>query len=178
MAQSGHQRAVNQLLGPGEFAAMRATPAPMHLGRRNVYACRMSNQFILFLASAVLVVHAGVVLFIVGGLILIVLGGRYRWPWVRNFWFRALHLAAIVYVVAESWLGIVCPLTDLEQWLRARAGQPIHEGDFIAFWLGKLLFYQAEPWVFIAAYSIFALAVVYSWVTVRPRPLKRRIRID
>jgi hypothetical protein len=157
---------------------MRATPAPMHLARRNVYACRMSTQTYLFLANAVLAVHAGVVLFIVGGLILILVGGAVRWAWVRKPWFRVLHLAAIAYVVVESWLGIACPLTELEQWLRGRAGTPTHEGDFIAFWLGKLLFYQAQPWVFIAAYSVFALAVAWSWVSVRPGPLKRRAGID
>ena len=130
------------------------------------------------LANGVLAVHAGIVFFIVAGLVLILAGGRYRWRWVRNFWFRVVHLSAIVYVVAESWLGIVCPLTDLEQRLRERAGQPVHEGDFIAFWLNKLLFYQAEPWVFIAAYSAFASLVICSWVMVRPARLKRCVRID
>lgn len=128
----------------------------------------MSNQSYHYLANAVLLAHVGVVLFIVAGLVLILVGGRLGWRWVRNFWFRLLHLCAIGYVAAESWLGIVCPLTDLEQWLRQRAGQPVHDGDFIAFWLGKLLFYQAEPWVFIAAYSAFALLVIGSWITVRP----------
>jgi hypothetical protein len=128
----------------------------------------MSNQTYQYLANAVLLAHAGVVLFIVGGLFLILAGGRFGWRWVRSFWFRLLHLCAIGYVVAESWLGIVCPLTDLEQWLRQRAGQPVHEGDFISFWLGKLLFYQAEPWVFIVAYSAFAVLVIGSWIKVRP----------
>ena len=138
----------------------------------------MSPRSYQWLANAVLVAHAGVVLFIVAGLVLVLIGARCRWRWVRNFRFRVFHLAAIVYVVAESWLGIVCPLTDLEQWLRERAGQPVHAGDFIAFWLGKLLFYQAAPWVFIAAYSAFALLVVYSWLRVRPARLKRCDDID
>lgn len=138
----------------------------------------MPPQSYQLLANAVLVAHAGVVLFIIAGLVLILVGGRYGWQWVRNFWFRVLHLSAIVYVVAESWLGIVCPLTDLEQWLRERAGQPGHEGDFIVFWLAKLLFYQAEPWVFIAAYSAFALLVMFSWVMVRPRSRNRCVRSD
>lgn len=136
----------------------------------------MSNQTYQYLANAVLLAHVGVVLFIVAGLVLILVGGRFGWRWVRNCWFRVLHLCAIGYVVAESWLGIVCPLTELEQWLRQRAGQPVHEGDFIAFWLGKLLFYQAEPWVFIAGYSVFAVLVLCSWLMVRPGPMSRRGR--
>lgn len=138
----------------------------------------MSNQSYQLLANAVLIAHVAIVLFIVAGLVLILLGGRLGWRWVRNFWLRTLHLAAIGYVAAESWLDIVCPLTSLEQWLRARAGQPTHAGDFIAFWLGKLLFYAASPWVFIAAYSGFALLVIASWVIVRPEAMQRRHRID
>jgi hypothetical protein len=128
----------------------------------------MSSHSYQVLANCVLVAHFGLVLFITGGLILILLGGRYRWSWVRNFWFRLAHLGAIGYVVAESWLGIVCPLTNIEQWLRERAGQLSYEGDFIAYWLGRLIFYQAPPWVFIATYSAFALLVVVSWATVPP----------
>lgn len=121
------------------------------------------------LANAVLTLHVGVVLFVVAGLILTLVGGALRWRWVRNFWFRAAHLAAIAYVALQSWFDIVCPLTTLEQWLRMQAGQVAYEGDFIGYWLGKLLFYQGPPWVFIAAYSMFGLLVVWSWFAVRPR---------
>jgi hypothetical protein len=129
----------------------------------------MSSEFYAILANGVLVAHFGVVLFIIFGLILVLLGGRYRWAWVRNFWFRISHLCAIGYVVAESWLGIVCPLTNLEQGLRARAGQVAYQDDFIAHWLGNVMFYQAPPLSFIAVYSLFALLVVVSWAIVRPR---------
>ena len=74
------------------------------------------------LADAVLVLHTGIVLFVVGGLLLVVLGNWRGWPWVNRPWFRLAHLAAITAVVAESWLGLTCPLTTLEWWLRARAG--------------------------------------------------------
>jgi hypothetical protein len=120
------------------------------------------------LADAVLMAHVGVVLFIIGGLLLTLLGAARRWAWVRNFWFRALHLAAIAYVALEAWLGIVCPLTTLELWLRAQGGQAGYDGDFIAHWMRQLLFYEAPPWVFIAAYSAFGALVVLSWCLVRP----------
>lgn len=129
----------------------------------------MTNAFYLFLANAVLIAHLGVVLFIIGALVLTLLGGWRGWDWVRNVWFRSLHLAGIAYVALEAWLGIVCPLTTLELWLRSRAGQAIYDGDFIAYWLRKLLFYEAEPWVFIAAYTVFGLLVALSWMLVPPR---------
>jgi hypothetical protein len=128
----------------------------------------MNNFTYRVLADAVLVVHVGVVLFVVGGLVLIFLGGRWRWRWVRNLWVRVLHLGAIACVAAESWLGIVCPLTTLEQWARERGGLQGYRGDFIAFWLGKLLFYEAPPWMFIVAYSLFGLLVAVGWMLVRP----------
>ncbi len=134
----------------------------------------MGKQSYQFLANAVLVAHAALVLFIVAGLVLILLGGRYRWQWVRNFRFRLVHLAAIGYVAAESWFGIDCPLTTLEQSLRLRAGQGGFEDDFIAHWVSQLLFYHAEPWVFTAAYSLFGLLVAASWLLVRPAPRARQ----
>ena len=67
-----------------------------------------------FLADAVLVLHFGIVVFVVGGLVLVVAGNALRWRWVNAFGFRLAHLAAIAVVVAQSWLGEVCPLTTLE----------------------------------------------------------------
>jgi hypothetical protein len=126
-------------------------------------ALAMSSTLYAGLANAVLILHVGIVLFITGMLVLTIVGGLCRWSWVRNFWLRALHLLGIGYVAMEAWLGIVCPLTTLEQWLRERAGQAVYGGDFVAHWLRKFMFYQAEPWVFIAVYSAFGLLVLLGW---------------
>lgn len=127
-------------------------------------------------ADAVLVLHAAVVLFVVGGLVLVVAGnllrhaaGGPRWPWVNRSWFRLLHGAAIATVVAQAWLGITCPLTTLEWWLRAQAGQAMPDQGFIELWLHRLLFYAAPPWVFAAAYTGFGLAVAAAWWHWPPR---------
>lgn len=135
----------------------------------------MSNvsTFYAVLANGVLILHIGTVLFIVAGLVLTLAGGALGWRWVRNVWFRSAHLAAIVVVAMEAWAGIVCPLTTLEQWLRLQAGEAAYSGDFIAHWLGRLLYYQAEPWVFILLYSAFGLLVAASWYLVRPGSLTR-----
>ena len=115
------------------------------------------------LADAVLVLHAAVVLFVVGGLVLVLLGNWRGWPWVNRPWFRLAHLAAITVVVAESWLGLTCPLTTLEWWLRARAGMAPYETSFIAYWLQTLLFYEAPWWVFALAYTVFGALVAAAW---------------
>lgn len=114
-------------------------------------------------ADLVLLIHFAIVLFVVGGLLLIVLGNFLRWSWVNHWLFRAMHLLAISVVVLESWLGIECPLTTLENWLRLQAGQGVYQGSFIQHWVHGVMFYQAPGWVFALAYTLFGLAVVTAW---------------
>lgn len=124
------------------------------------------------LADAVLVVHVAIVLFVVGGLVLVVVGNLRGWRWVNAWWFRLAHLGTIGVVIAESWLGMVCPLTTLEMWLRSKAQTGTYAGSFIEHWLQALLFWEAQPWVFTAAYSLFGLAVGAAWWYFPPRATK------
>lgn len=121
------------------------------------------------LADIVLVAHTAIVLFVVGGLVLIVVGGMRGWSWTRRPWFRVLHLAAIAVVVAESWLGITCPLTTWESALRERAGDAQYAAGFIEHWLQRMLFWDLPPWMFTLAYTVFAVLVVAAWWRWPPR---------
>lgn len=123
------------------------------------------------LADLVLLIHVAYVLFVVAGLALILAGGALGWRWVRNPWFRALHLAAIGLVVIEAWLGAMCPLTTLEAGLRVRAGEASYApSGFIAHWVQRILFWDAPGWVFTTLYTLFGALVTASWAWVRPRP--------
>ncbi|MGM0769143.1 MAG: DUF2784 domain-containing protein [Pseudomonadota bacterium] len=115
------------------------------------------------LADAVLAVHVAIVLFVVGGLIVILAGNRLGWRWVNRRGFRYAHVLAIAIVVLQAWLGVLCPLTTLEMWLRAEAGEAGYSGSFVQYWLQRLLYYEAPAWVFIGAYSLFGLAVLFVW---------------
>ncbi|HKB55240.1 MAG TPA: DUF2784 domain-containing protein [Ramlibacter sp.] len=115
------------------------------------------------LADAVLGLHVAIVVFVVGGLVAVVIGNLLGWRWVNRFWLRLAHLAAISIVVAEAWFQAVCPLTTLEMWLRAQARASTYSGSFVEHWLQRLLYYDAPPWVFIAGYSLFGLAVATAW---------------
>lgn len=129
----------------------------------------MSEQQYLIAADAVLLLHVLFVAFVVVGLLLIVLGGVLSWRWVRNRTFRVLHLAAIGVVVAQAWVGMICPLTTIEMWLRSRAGDAVYQGSFISHWLESILYYQAPAWVFAVGYTAFGVVVAASWFLVRPR---------
>lgn len=130
------------------------------------------------LADAVLILHAALVLFVIGGLTLIVIGNLRKWHWVNALWFRLAHLATIVFVATQAWLGIDCPLTTLEQWLRRQANTCTYQGSFIEHWLQALLFWEASPWVFTAAYTLFAVAVAASWWWFPPGSAQLRRRKD
>lgn len=119
----------------------------------------------LWLADVVLLAHLAVVLFVVGGLAAIVAGNTLaRWPAVNRWPFRAAHLAAIGVVVAQAWAGMVCPLTTLEMWLRARGGGATYAGGFVAHWVQAALYHDLPAWVFTAAYSAFGAAVAAAWI--------------
>jgi hypothetical protein len=116
-----------------------------------------------FLADAILVIHFAFVVFVVFGFILILAGLLARWSWIHNRLFRIAHLAAIGIVVLQAWLGQLCPLTIWENALRRRAGQADYAETFVEHWLHKILFYQAEPWVFTAIYTVFGALVALVW---------------
>lgn len=124
---------------------------------------------LIWLANGVLLLHVFFVAFVVFGLALIYLGYWLNWRWVYNRWFRLAHLAAIAVVVAQSWLGVICPLTILEMKLRASAGLATYSGSFIQHWLQSLLYYSAPVWVFVVVYSLFGSLVALSWWLLRPR---------
>ena len=121
-------------------------------------------------ADVVLVLHTAFIAFVLLGLVAVLIGMARRWDWVRNFWFRVAHLAAIAYVVVQAFFGVVCPLTTLENTLRLRGGQQAYaEGGFIEFWLHKLIFFRAEPWVFTVCYTAFGLLVAATMWWAPPR---------
>ena len=123
------------------------------------------------LADLLLVLHFAVAAFIVLGLILVWIGAaletRARWAWIRNPWFRYLHLAAIAFVAAEAVLGYACPLTLWEDLLRGG----VRPESFVGRWVYRLLYYNAPEWVFTAIYAAWAAATL---ITLRFVPARQR----
>ena len=117
------------------------------------------------LADIVLVTHFLFVAFVVGGLAVIWLGATLNWAWIRNFWFRAAHLGAIGFVVAESLVGILCPLTILEDVLR-EAARP--ESSFVLRWISRLIYYDLPERIFTVIYVVFGLIVALTFIYIRP----------
>src|SRR5579872_2682020 len=120
-------------------------------------------------ADAVVVLHFGYMAFVVAGQVAVLVGIMLGWRWIRNAWFRWLHLGSILIVAAEASLGITCPLTVWEARLRALSGQASYAGDFVGHWAHRLLFVHAPSCVFTLAYAAFALLVLATFLLAPPR---------
>lgn len=81
------------------------------------------------LATAVVLVHMAFVAFAVAGGLLAL-----RWP--RVAW---VHVPAAAWAAAISFAGWICPLTPLENWLRAQSGAAPYEGGFLEHYLLPIL---------------------------------------
>lgn len=125
-------------------------------------------------ADLVILAHVGYVLFVLLGQLAILLGAVLRWEWIRNFWFRATHFAMIAVVVFEALLGIVCPLTEWEQQLRAAGGGTVQEGSFIGRLMHNLLFVEVSPTVLTVCYVLFGLLVLICLAWVPPRRPRKK----
>ncbi len=125
-------------------------------------------NFYSYLADLVLALHGLYVGFVLFGLLAILIGMLLKWNWVRDVWFRYVHLTMILVVTVEALLGIVCPLTTLENYLRGAAGESVRSNSFMGQLVQSVLFYQAPAWMFTVAYCAFFAAVVLTFFVVPP----------
>jgi hypothetical protein len=82
------------------------------------------------LANTVVVLHLAFVVFAIAGGVLAI-----RWPRIA-----CVHLPAVAWAIFVEWSGAICPLTPLENSLRAAAGLEVYAGDFVAKYALPLLY--------------------------------------
>ncbi len=130
-------------------------------------------MFFSILADVVQASHLGFLVFTLIGQLLIFVGVVRKWQWVRNPWFRCIHLGCIVFVALEYAVHMKCPLTTLEEQLRVWGGETSNsDASFIAQLMDKLLFYPDldwDHWAFGVGYAAFALLVLATFVLAPPR---------
>ena len=82
------------------------------------------------IADCVVLVHAAFVGFVM-------LGGFLAWRWRPVVW---AHVPAALWGAAIEYAGWICPLTPLENALRARAGLEGYGGGFVEHYVIPLLY--------------------------------------
>ncbi len=131
----------------------------------------------LLAADAVLVLHGCIVAFNVGALPIIWLGYFRKWNFVRQPFFRIVHLVLVGFVTAEAALGLICPLTLLENRLRQDTDSAsVYQGSFVSHWLGRLLYWDISQTALAMMYAAFFALVVLAFIFVRPARIGGRMR--
>jgi hypothetical protein len=128
-----------------------------------------SDSSLGLLSDAVRVLHFAYIFFVVGGLVFVIVGNLRSWEWVNGLWLRTAHLAAIAFVVAESWFDMPCPLTTLEAWLRPQEEETDLSQGFIAHWFQRVFAYQVPTWMFSVTDTTIGLLTLLAWWRFPPR---------
>ncbi|HSG01689.1 MAG TPA: DUF2784 domain-containing protein [Vicinamibacterales bacterium] len=122
----------------------------------------------LFLATLIVCTHACfIVLVVAGGLVVL-----------RRPWFAWVHVPAAVWGAWIELSGGICPLTPLENTLRARAGAEGYAGDFLDHYVVSLIYpagLTREMQLALGAAVIVLNVVVYA-IALKRRASRRRDR--
>lgn len=116
----------------------------------------------LLSANLVLMFHLTFVIFVLFGGLLV-----RKWRWLA--W---LHLPAATWGAAVEFGGWICPLTTLENWLRAQAGESGYQSGFVADFLLPILYPNNLTRDFQLMLGMFVVAFIismYGWLLRRPK---------
>ena len=111
----------------------------------------------LLLADAVLLLHLAVVLFVL-------FGGLLALRWRSILW---VHLPTVVWGAFVEFSGWICPLTPLENWLRAQGGENGYQSDFVLHYVLPLLYpagLTQEIQLILGAVVLIVNAGIYGWL--------------
>ncbi len=114
------------------------------------------------LADLVVVVHLAFIVFAVAGGLLVLRARRWMW----------LHVPAAAWATLVELAGWPCPLTPLENWLRAQAGTAVYGSGFVERYLVSLIYPADLTRGVQIALGVLVLAInaaVYAWALRRRR---------
>jgi len=119
-------------------------------------------------ALAVLYFHFAVVLFNLFWLIAVPVGGWLGWRFVRNYWWRAAHIAVLILVAAQAVAGRLCFLTILQNNLHGRAGD-ITPPSLLTRIVTRAIYWPLPGWAFAPLYVLALVWAALLWIYVPPR---------
>ncbi len=126
----------------------------------------------LLAADVILLIHFLFVAFVILGFIFIWIGYFTKQKFAKNAKFRICHILVMGIVLCESLIGMICPLTEWENYLRVRGGQDqVYETSFMKEWIHKIMFFDFSELTFVIVYALFFALIL---LTFRVIPLDLR----
>ena len=117
-----------------------------------------------FLADVVVVAHLAFIVFVAVGAMV-----AWRWPAAL-----VLHVPSLAWAVASVTVGLTCPLTVLETFLRDRAGGARYSGGFVDHYVEGVV-YPERLTPLLRALAAVAIVVGYAGVLRRRRRTARSL---
>ncbi|MGH8581885.1 MAG: DUF2784 domain-containing protein [Gammaproteobacteria bacterium] len=114
------------------------------------------------LADLVVLVHFLFVVLVGLGGLLVLCSRKFLW----------LHLPVLAWGLAIEFIGFICPLTPLENWLRMKHGAMGYEGGFLEHYLLPILYPEGlnrEIQIGIGVLVLILNAAIYGYVLTRRR---------
>ena len=121
----------------------------------------------LIAADVVLLLHVAFVIFVVTGGLLVL--RQRRWMWI--------HLPAVIWGALVEFLNLRCPLTPLELWLLARAGNEPGEAGVIGRFLIPIVYPYGDLrviQVILGTLVVLVNVCIYGWILHRRRMDRRK----
>ena len=118
----------------------------------------------IIFSEIVLLFHFCIFLFMILSFFLIPLGYQQKWEWVKNKYYRLIHIILMGVIFVETALGFMCPLTVLEHFLRNdtkinnKFTEIIHE----------IMYWDLSSYQFIILYLFSFLYLVILWFFFKP----------
>ena len=120
------------------------------------------------LADIILVTHFGVIFFIISGFFVIPIGYKLNWKWITNKKLRLFHVGMMTFVTLETFLGVTCPLTTIENSIR----NDNQVDYFVSYWIKQVIYWDLPTIFFLIFYSLFLGWTLFLWKLCPPRKNK------
>jgi len=117
-------------------------------------------MFYRLAADSVVIIHLLFIVFVLFGGLLV----------LRCRWLIGLHVPALIWGATVEFMHLYCPLTPLENSLRAKAGSQGYDGGFIEHYLIPLIYPagltpQIQLWL--GSIVLLSNLLIYGWLVSR-----------
>lgn len=141
----------------------------------NFYVLENIN-FLYYLSRLVALIHLLYVLFVFLGIAVIYIGELFKIKFVRNIWFRTIHLIAMIIVAIQQYFLINCPLTILEKNLLLKSGNEVYDGAFVAHMINTYHLNIPTSY-YLPLYIGLSVLFMLTFLIIPPKIKKPKIRV-